>query len=420
MKNFSKTVTKFSVALAGSLMLVSCGGSSSSSGGDQGGQVVNATSLNVELNVTADVLALRFNEKIKDLSKDNFELKNGTKDVEFSLKQNGQDVNLTSKDLKFGTEYTLRIKAQDLAGNKLDKSKTFSLQTKVAQTDQTKCYDSSGNNKEIACTDPKALGQDGYYASKNLGLKHSFETKADVVVVIDNLTKLEWQDNAAVASNSLSHAAAVNYCTNLDLNGKGWRLPEMYELFSILNHQTKTATAKFSEFSNIASSQYWTNIKADDENAFLVGFNTARIYSGKQSQEQDVICVRGKKTQETCTRDDKTKTVTCTKANLQWQDDESTKGETNKKTWQAAINYCEDLNLAGKTDWRLPNINELMSVYPDGSTINEKFKNAEVAPNNNYWSSTTNVLDDRLAFVRGFNSIEKTNKHYTRCVRVAN
>jgi hypothetical protein len=31
-------------------------------------------------------------------------------------------------------------------------------------------------------------------------------------------------------------------------------------------------------------------------------------------------------------------------------------------TWQEALTYCEDLDLAGHTDWKLPDINELQSI----------------------------------------------------------
>ncbi|MCB1161011.1 MAG: DUF1566 domain-containing protein, partial [Leptospiraceae bacterium] len=34
-------------------------------------------------------------------------------------------------------------------------------------------------------------------------------------------------------------------------------------------------------------------------------------------------------------------------------------------TWTAAISYCEGLTLSGRSDWRLPNINELESLVDD-------------------------------------------------------
>jgi len=53
--------------------------------------------------------------------------------------------------------------------------------------------------------------------------------------------------------------------------------------------------------------------------------------------------------------------VTDTNTGLQWQDDYN--GSNVKYTdWNGSINYCEQLSLGGKTDWRLPNYNELFSI----------------------------------------------------------
>ena len=49
--------------------------------------------------------------------------------------------------------------------------------------------------------------------------------------------------------------------------------------------------------------------------------------------------------------------VTDSSTNLQWQDD-----IILEKGWSGAIEYCENLTLGGYDDWRLPNINELLSI----------------------------------------------------------
>ncbi len=40
--------------------------------------------------------------------------------------------------------------------------------------------------------------------------------------------------------------------------------------------------------------------------------------------------------------------------------------ELQQRTWVEALAYCEDLELAGFTDWRLPSIKELQSIINYG------------------------------------------------------
>ncbi|OPL16017.1 MAG: hypothetical protein AVO38_01795 [delta proteobacterium ML8_D] len=78
-------------------------------------------------------------------------------------------------------------------------------------------------------------------------------------------------------------------------------------------------------------------------------------------------------------------TVTDTQTGLMWQ-----QAEAGAMNWEAALTYCEDLELAGYDDWRLPNRNELQSIvdysgyYPSIDTV--AFPGAL---SSSYWSSTT-------------------------------
>ena len=57
-------------------------------------------------------------------------------------------------------------------------------------------------------------------------------------------------------------------------------------------------------------------------------------------------------------------------------------------TWQQALAYCEDLDLAGHTDWRLPDRNELQSIV-DYSRSDPAIDPLFSTVASNYWSSTT-------------------------------
>ena len=77
--------------------------------------------------------------------------------------------------------------------------------------------------------------------------------------------------------------------------------------------------------------------------------------------------------------------VTDNTTNLQWQDDVA----SVSKTWSQAITYCETLSLDGRSDWRLPNKNELLSIVDytkSNPAIDSTFVNIT---SSSYWSSTT-------------------------------
>lgn len=100
-------------------------------------------------------------------------------------------------------------------------------------------------------------------------------------------------------------------------------------------------------------------------------------------------------------------------------------GKATAHTWKDAISYCEDLSLAGRTDWRLPSINELQSIVADACPWRTRpaidsgyFPKTEL---NIYWSSTHEVQIKGLAmgisFVDGgMYSGKKAAGYYVRCV----
>lgn len=113
-------------------------------------------------------------------------------------------------------------------------------------------------------------------------------------------------------------------------------------------------------------------------------------------------------------------TLVDTRTGLVWQQiDDGT-----SRTWKNALAYCEDLSLAGKSDWRLPNVRELRSIVDYG-----KYDPACALPlvchSKNYWSSTTDVTDPFEAWIVDFGSgyvgcVRKTDQYelgVVRCVR---
>jgi hypothetical protein len=123
-------------------------------------------------------------------------------------------------------------------------------------------------------------------------------------------------------------------------------------------------------------------------------------------------------------------TVTDNRTGLMWkkcsEPDTTTdcSGTPNTYNWTNAISQCENLNYAGYTDWRLPNMKELFSLLKyQGSS--GPYIDTTYFPNtlhSYYWTSTTYLPSPTSAMGVDFSDghvyyIYKTNNFRVRCVR---
>ena len=98
-------------------------------------------------------------------------------------------------------------------------------------------------------------------------------------------------------------------------------------------------------------------------------------------------------------------------------------GSASQMTWQAALDYCDTLNWAGYTDWRLPSKNELQSIvdYDEYVPAIDETAFPGVGPAV-YFSSSSNTLTSSLAWSVSFTfgyveCMPKSQTWFVRCVR---
>jgi hypothetical protein len=314
---------------------------------------------------------------------------------------------------------------------------------KLPDTGQTKCYN---DTVEIACPSP---GQDFYGQDGNYTINPPSYTKLDAngnalpdsattwAMVKDNVTGLIWESKTTDgsihdANKTYTWADAQNvFIPQLNAANFGghndWRLPTQQELRSIADYSRYKPAINTGYFLNTQNSQYWSS-SADAYStslAWLVYFDDGSDSYGDKSISYYVRAVRGGSgglSSNFVINNDGT--VTDKSTGLMWQ--QATGNNSETMTWKAALVYCDNLSLAGYTDWRLPNVRELVSLA-DLSRYSPAI-NTGYFPDTKidiYWPSSTYVNPANynqnawtVFFGYGYDNFNnKSDSYYVRCVR---
>ena len=308
----------------------------------------------------------------------------------------------------------------------------------VVDTGQDRCY---GNGREIEY--PRAgeayFGQD----AQTVGNTPSYRDNGDGTVT-DLNTGLMWQK--APAPRRLNQDAAETHAGQLELAGyDDWRLPTIKELFSITDFRGNmhrripyidTLAFDF-EYPNAAAggrgrpgtrdmdaqyasaTRYLGTTMGRDQSAFGFNFADGRIKSYPLRAARYVRCVRGNPGYgRNRFVDNGDGSVTDHATGLTWQKADSDR----TMDWKQALAYAEGLELAGHSDWRLPNVKELQSIVdygraPDavdparrGAAIDSAF---ELTTTESWsWSSTTHIENGfgyYVAFGQSFSTRTRRN-----------
>ena len=300
--------------------------------------------------------------------------------------------------------------------------------------------DGIGDACEIKLPD---TGQVGSYTA-TFGEDHDYVlnpialTKNNDGTVTDNNTHLMWQ--ASDDNVMRTRAQAKAYCEGLTLGTypgglyPDWRLPSKKELLSIVDYgryNPAVDTTMFPGTDTAAGTPpvpafYWT----DTDSVFAVNSAWGVEFFQGHSNNKDlsslgfVRCVCGNNLVYSVAVDNGDGlTVTDTGTGLVWQ-----KADDNlDRTWEEALNYCENLDLAGYNNWRLPDVKELESIASDTSVNPAIDTNVFSSQSAAYWTSTTSIIETvppvytyawYVSFSNGnVANRDKLQRLYTRCVR---
>lgn len=319
-------------------------------------------------------------------------------------------------------------------------SSSESLSYKIVDTGQSVCSDASAQLSTCPVQGEYGFGQDAQYQ----GYAPSYTANNDGTVS-DNVTGLMWAasidtngDGKVTAADKMSFDQAVSYIANLNTAGfSDWRLPTIKELYSLIlfdgedpsgingpdsysirpfiDHRyfgfesgDMASGERLIDAQYLSSTQYVSKTMGKDDTVFGVNFIDGRIKGyGMQSPRGGdktfyILAVRGNSdygvNQFVANSNG---TVHDEATGLIWQ----TADSVTSLDWNGALEYCENLDLAGRQDWRLPNVKELQSIVDysrspatsNSPSIDPVFNASQITNEGgeldypNYWSSTTHM-----------------------------
>jgi uncharacterized membrane protein len=156
------------------------------------------------------------------------------------------------------------------------------------KTGQTDCWSVAG-----ATTTCSATGQDGELQK---GLAFSYTDNADGTVT-DSMTGLMWQQ---ATTTTRTWANALTYCNDNTpgLPGSGWRLPNVKELFSLVDFGiSSNAKINLTYFPGTPTSGFWPATTfpgtGNQQLAMVVNFGNGDVNYNNKTVSFYVRCVRG-------------------------------------------------------------------------------------------------------------------------------
>lgn len=308
----------------------------------------------------------------------------------------------------------------------------------VTDTDQLYCYDSystSGTTgtaevgqqggsqgrpqlDEISCG---GTGQDADFIKLPQGFQHNGDG-----TITDLNIGLMWTED--VNGDGLTYAQVESEASSFNLGGHSdWRVPTIKELYTLSEFNGETGTSEESnipyidtDYFNVkygttryidgqlwSSNQYTGTIFNNPNSECNFGFyaidGRIKCYS-RTSTTLYVRYVRGNTSVGTnllSVSGVSSEIIVDAATELEW-----TRGDSDiALDWEEALSYCNDLELGGFTDWKLPDAHQLQSIVdysrsPDATgtpAIDPLFESTQITNEAGaadwgwYWTSTTHL-----------------------------
>ena len=269
--------------------------------------------------------------------------------------------------------------------------------SKVLCTNSTICYNDYGYQMLCPKDDEEFYGQDAQYISRKSCVPHHTFTEIpkpgtienDFIEVHDSATGLTWLFTGDTGNfETLKNGCDISY------NGKeDWRLPTPKEFLTLadndgLMRESAADPFYFGALFGDYGVYFWSSVK---DYSYDMGYGEIYLADSEDPSINfpELACVSGKeygkvKADDYVSLTENDEEVVFDKStNLYWQKDSE-----QVETWAEALSYCETLEYAGYTDWRLPNKNELITLIDYSKAGEEVASSFPGMTPDAFWSST--------------------------------
>jgi len=315
----------------------------------------------------------------------------------------------------------------------------------------------NSDNKYTADASYKQIVSNNIWADFNISAdtrNFSVKNENDITqrMILDNDLQLMWQDNNSSEVNQSMDAVrrtipeGREYCSKLRLGGyDNWRLPNAEELLSLATEIDGSSTKLYLNAVFHTAFRYQDTFYAYISNDYVIEDSIEKHY-GVAFQNYRALYISDRGNLVRCVRDTDNKTLNTTKeykptytrtvvdnnsstaivydssTNIVWQDIIT----PDRVTYADAKSYCEDSNLSGISNWRLPSIEEVRSLrYPIMNTsnpnsskllIDNEFKNIHYRIWTNKTASANYVYIYLLSFSINQDDTDNEIDAYITCV----